>query len=79
MHQLCQLNVFTSGPVKLAIVNVRKGMPVPSGHPSLAVACHPVVIPDPKLDAEIVSLYATLADFRWRNGFGRAMAAPSRY
>ncbi len=54
-------------------------MPVPSGHPSLAVACHPVVIPDPKLDAEIVSLYATLADFRWRNGFGRAMAAPSRY
>lgn len=46
------------------------------GHPALAAAAQPVVFPDADLPAQLAQLHATLADFRARSGFGRAMAAP---
>jgi threonine dehydratase/peptide deformylase len=44
--------------------------------PRLARVAAPVVLPDPTLPATLRRLHATLADFRARHGFGRAMAAP---
>jgi peptide deformylase len=46
------------------------------GDPRLAQHCAPVVFPDATLAAAIADLHATLAAFRARNGYGRAMAAP---
>jgi peptide deformylase len=46
------------------------------GHPVLTRVAHPVAWPDPRLAAEIAQMHATLAAFRARSGFGRAMAAP---
>jgi peptide deformylase len=46
------------------------------GHPLLAQAAQPVQWPDTTLPAYLDALHATLADFRARHGFGRAMAAP---
>jgi threonine dehydratase/peptide deformylase len=46
------------------------------GDPRLAAVAAPVVFPDPSLPAVLRCLHATLADFRARAGFGRAMAAP---
>ncbi len=44
--------------------------------PRLAEVAAPVAFPDPTLPATLRRLHATLADFRARHGFGRAMAAP---
>ena len=44
--------------------------------PRLAGVAAPVAFPDPSLPATLRRLHATLADFRARHGFGRAMAAP---
>jgi threonine dehydratase len=44
--------------------------------PRLAEVAAPVVFPDATLPATLRRLHATLADFRARHGFGRAMAAP---
>lgn len=46
-----------------------KGDPLPS-QPS-----RPVIWPDAELPQQLARLHATLADFRLRNGFGRAMSA----
>jgi peptide deformylase len=46
------------------------------GDPRLAAVAAAVVFPDPALPAVLCQLHATLADFRARAGFGRAMAAP---
>jgi peptide deformylase len=46
------------------------------GHVALRTACHPVNFPDADLQSQLAQLHATLADFRARKGFGRAMAAP---
>jgi peptide deformylase len=46
------------------------------GHVALRTACHPVNFPDADLSHQLAQLHATLADFRARKGFGRAMAAP---
>jgi peptide deformylase len=46
------------------------------GHAVLRTACHPVNFPDADLQSQLAQLHATLADFRARKGFGRAMAAP---
>lgn len=47
-----------------------------SGHLALHTVCRPVDFPDAELAPQLASLHATLADFRARKGFGRAMAAP---
>lgn len=47
-----------------------------AGHPLLQQPAAPVTWPDPGLPAQLAALHATLADFRARTGFGRAMAAP---
>jgi peptide deformylase len=46
------------------------------GHVALQQASHPVAWPDADLPQQIAQLHATLAAFRAKNGFGRAMAAP---
>jgi peptide deformylase len=46
------------------------------GHATLRTACHPIAFPDSDLPHQLSQLHATLADFRERKGFGRAMAAP---
>lgn len=46
------------------------------GDPRLAEPARPVDPDDPALPALLRRLHATLADFRARHGFGRAMAAP---
>jgi peptide deformylase len=46
------------------------------GDPRLAEVAAPVPFPDPSLPDTLRRLHATLADFRARHGFGRAMAAP---
>lgn len=46
------------------------------GHPKLSQTSQPIVWPDSDLPDELERLHATLSDFRARNGFGRAMAAP---
>ncbi len=46
------------------------------GHVVLRTACNPVVFPDFDLQDQLAQLHFTLADFRARKGFGRAMAAP---
>ena len=46
------------------------------GDPRLAQIAHPVRFPAAGLQASLADLHATLADFRARAGFGRAMAAP---
>ncbi len=46
------------------------------GHAALTSASHPVTQRDPALAEQLIELHATLTDFRARNGFGRAMAAP---
>lgn len=45
------------------------------GHPLLNQPSAPVAWPDPDLPAQLAALHATLADFRARHGFGRAMSA----
>ncbi len=45
-------------------------------HVALRSVCNPVVFPDAVLQDQIAQLQVTLADFRARKGFGRAMAAP---
>ena len=45
-------------------------------HPALQAISVPVVFPDPELAAHLEAMHATLADFRTRTGYGRAMAAP---
>ncbi len=47
-----------------------------AGHPLLHQRAAPVVWPDDALHGQLAALHATLADFRARHGFGRAMAAP---
>jgi peptide deformylase len=47
-----------------------------NGHTALHTVCHPVSFPDTDLTGQLVQLQFTLADFRERKGFGRAMAAP---
>ncbi len=47
-----------------------------AGDPVLERACPPVYPADPALLGELRDLAATLADFRARVGFGRAIAAP---
>ena len=46
------------------------------GDTRLTQRCVPVRAGDAALTHEIAQLHATLADFRTRHGFGRAMAAP---
>jgi threonine dehydratase len=46
------------------------------GDPRLSGIAAPVAFPDPALPGTLRRLHATLADFRARHGFGRAMAAP---
>jgi peptide deformylase len=46
------------------------------GNPSLSVPSENVTFPDSELETQLKQLHATLAEFRARNGFGRAMAAP---
>ena len=46
------------------------------GNPQLVMASHLVNFPDAELPQQLAMLHATLTDFRQRNGFGRAMAAP---
>lgn len=46
------------------------------GHTALQTACSPVGFPDAELTHQLAHMHATLADFRLRKGFGRAMAAP---
>ncbi len=46
------------------------------GDPRLAAVAAPVRFPDEALPGVLQRLHATLADFRKRAGFGRAMAAP---
>ncbi len=46
------------------------------GHAALRTACHPVTFPDADMQTQLTQMHATLADFRARKGFGRAMAAP---
>jgi peptide deformylase len=46
------------------------------GHATLCTACHPVTFPDADLAGQLNLMHATLAEFRARKGFGRAMAAP---
>ncbi len=53
-------------------------LPLPILHkddPLLAQPSRPVVWPDAELPQELARLHATLADFRRRHGFGRAMSA----
>ena len=45
------------------------------GHPLLEQPSRPVTWPDAELAARLPALHATLADFRARHGFGRAMSA----
>lgn len=45
------------------------------GDPRLEQPSDPVVWPDTDLPQQLASLHATLADFRQRHGFGRAMSA----
>ncbi|MCP3911166.1 MAG: peptide deformylase [Actinomycetia bacterium] len=47
-----------------------------AGTPSLEEACAAVGADDRELAADITDLAATLADFRARSGFGRAISAP---
>jgi peptide deformylase len=46
------------------------------GHPALRARCAPAGALDPALAEDTARLLATLADFRAKNGFGRAIAAP---
>ena len=46
------------------------------GDPRLAAVAAPVRFPDEALPGVLQRLHATLADFRKRAGFGRAMGAP---
>jgi peptide deformylase len=46
------------------------------GHPLLTQPAAPVHWPDSALPGHLAALHATLADFRARHGFGRALAAP---
>jgi peptide deformylase len=46
------------------------------GHSALQTICQPVIFPDSELPVQLKNMHATLADFRLRSGFGRAMAAP---
>lgn len=47
------------------------------GHPQLRVICAPVTdLNSPEFRGQLEALKATLHEFRTRNGFGRAMAAP---
>jgi peptide deformylase len=53
-------------------------LPLPillKGDPLLAQPSRPVVWPDAELPQQLARLHATLADFRQRHGFGRAMSA----
>jgi threonine dehydratase/peptide deformylase len=55
-------------------------MPLPltillKGDPLLLQPSGPVIWPDAELPQQLIRLHATLADFRARNGFGRAMSA----
>ncbi len=45
-------------------------------HAALRTACHAVGFPDIDLAPQLTQMHATLAEFRARTGFGRAMAAP---
>lgn len=57
---------LTEGPLPILI----------EGDPRLAEPARPVDATDPALPRLLRRLHATLADFRARHGFGRAMAAP---
>lgn len=46
------------------------------GDPALTTRCAPVDWPDAELSGQLQALQDTLADFRRRKGFGRAIAAP---
>ncbi len=46
------------------------------GDPRLAQPCAPVIFPDLALAGQVADLHATLAAFRDRHGYGRALAAP---
>lgn len=46
------------------------------GDPRLTTPCAPVAAWTDALAAQVAAMHATLADFRARHGFGRAMAAP---
>jgi peptide deformylase len=45
-------------------------------HIALHTICQPVAFPDAGLATQLAMMHSTLADFRARKGFGRAMAAP---
>jgi peptide deformylase len=47
-----------------------------NGHQALRTKSRAVAFPDSSLPRQIAQLHATLAAFRFRTGFGRAMAAP---
>ncbi|WP_202842373.1 pyridoxal-phosphate dependent enzyme [Luteimonas saliphila] len=46
------------------------------GNPVLEAPCTAVSFPDPGLADELQAMHATLAEFRARSGYGRAIAAP---
>lgn len=62
-------------PARAAMI--RPAAVLPLGSPGLRAVSAPVAdVRDPALRVEVARLHATLADFRERNGFGRAVSAP---